>query len=228
MFLGHHAAGLAAKRLAPRVSLGTLFAASMAIDLIWPVMLLLGIESVRIDPGNTAFTPLDFHDYPITHSLLSVIGWGVLFGAIHWMFRRSTRDAFVVGAAVLSHWVLDFLTHRPDLPLWPGGPRVGLGLWNNVAATIVVESLLFVGGLMLYLRMTRARDRIGSIALWALVIFSAAIYVANVTSPPPPNAEAIAWVGMAAWLFVPWGVWIDRHREARGGARGEAGGEGRE
>lgn len=215
MFLGHHAAGLAAKRLAPQVSLGTLFAAAMALDLVWPLLLLAGIEHVRIDPGNTAFTPLDFYHYPVTHSLAAVVGWAVAAAALYWIVRRSVRGAAIVGAAVMSHWVLDFVTHRPDLPLWPGGPMVGLGLWSSVPATIVVELLLFAAGLALYVRTTRARDRTGSIALWALVIFSAAIYVANITSPPPPNAEAIGYVGLAAWLFVPWGWWIDRHREPR-------------
>ncbi len=215
MFIGHHAAGFAAKRFAPRVSLGTLFAASMALDLLWPILLLLDLEHVRIAPGVTAFTPLDFYDYPITHSLLSVLGWSLLFALLHWFSRRSWRDASVVGAAVLSHWVLDFLSHRPDLPLWPGGPRVGLGLWNSVPATIVVESLLFFGGLALYLRATRARDRIGSIALWTLVVFVAIVYVANITSPPPPSARAIGWAALAAYLFVPWGIWIDRHRQTR-------------
>src|SRR5687768_4256927 len=132
MFIGHHAAGFAAKRFAPRVSLGTLFAATMLLDLLWPLFLLMGIEHVRIDSGNTAFTPLDFYDYPYTHSLLNVIGWSILAGTIHWLRRKSWRDATVVGLAVLSHWVLDFVTHRPDLPLWPGGPMVGLGLWNSV------------------------------------------------------------------------------------------------
>lgn len=215
MFIGHHAAGFAAKRLAPRVSLGTLFAAAMALDLIWPVLLLLDIEHVRIAPGNTAFTPLDFYDYPITHSLLSVIGWSLLFALIHFFAKKSWRDATVVGLAVLSHWVLDFITHRPDLPLWPGGPKVGLGLWNNVAATVIIESLLFIGSVALYLRMTRARDRIGSIALWALIVFVVAIYILNLTSPPPPSAIAIGYAGLAAYLFVPWGVWIDRHRQPR-------------
>jgi membrane-bound metal-dependent hydrolase YbcI (DUF457 family) len=215
MFIGHHAAGFAAKRLAPRVSLGTLFAAAMALDLIWPILLLLDIEHVRVAPGNTKFTPLDFYDYPITHSLLIVLGWSLLASVIHWFVRKSWRDALVVGAAVLSHWVLDFVTHRPDLPLWPGGPMVGLGLWNSVAGTIVVETLLFAGALALYLRTTRARDRIGTLALWALVVFVALIYVANLTSPPPPSAKAIGYAGLAAWLFVPWGVWIDRHRQPR-------------
>ena len=208
MFIGHHAVAFAAKPFAPRVGLGTLFAAAMLADLVWPILLLLGFEHVRIAPGITAFTPLDFYDYPITHSLVAALGWAIAFALV---VRRHT---LVVGAVVLSHWVLDFVTHRPDLPLWPGGPKVGLGLWHSIPATIAVEVPLFVLGLVLYLRATRARDRIGSIALWALVAFLAVVYVGNFTSPPPPDVKAIGWVGLAQWLFVPWGWWIDRHREA--------------
>lgn len=212
MFIGHHAAGFIAKRFAPRVSLGTLFAATMLLDLVWPFLLLAGVEHVRVDPGNTAFTPLDFYDYPITHSLLNVLGWSIAAAVLYWLIRKSWTNAVVIGAGVLSHWVLDFVTHRPDLPLWPGGPKVGLGLWNSVAGTIVIEVALFVVALWLYLRATTAIDRTGSIALWALVIFVALIYIANITSPPPPNARMIGYAGLAAWLFVPWGYWIDRHR----------------
>jgi hypothetical protein len=215
MFIGHHAAGFVAKRLAPRVSLGTLFAASMFIDLLWPILLLLGVEHVRIEPGNTAFTPLDFYDYPISHSLLAVLGWSLLAAVLYRLVKKTWDGAAVVGAAVLSHWVLDFFTHGPDLPLWPGGPKVGLGLWNSVPMTMAVEALFFAVSLALYLRFTVARDRTGSIALWALVVFLGLIYMTNVTSPPPPSAKAIAWVGLALWLFVPWGAWIDCHRQPR-------------
>lgn len=215
MFIGHHAAALAAKPLAPRVSLGVLFAATMGIDLLWPIFLLLGLEHVRIAPGITAFTPLDFYDYPITHSLLAVLGWSIAAAVVYWLFRRSWRDAIIVGAAVLSHWVLDFIAHRPDLPLWPTGPKVGLGLWNSIVGTVVIEVAMFLAGLALYLRATRARDRIGSIALWSLVVFLGIIYVANMTSPPPPNPRAIGFAGLAQWLFVPWAWWIDKHREVR-------------
>jgi len=215
VFIGHHAAGFAAKRLAPRVSLGTLLAAAMFLDLLWPVLLLLDLEHVRIAPGNTAFTPLDFYDYPISHSLLSVVGWSLAAALLYRVVRKSWSGAIVVGAAVLSHWVLDFFTHRPDLPLWPGGPKVGMGLWSSVPMTVIVETLLFIAALALYLRTTAARDRTGTIALWALVVFVAVVYVANITSPPPPSANAIAWAGLAAWLFVPWGAWIDRHRQPR-------------
>lgn len=215
MFIGHHAAGFLGKRFAPRVSLGTLFAAALLLDLVWPLLLLAGIEHVRIDPGNTAFTPLDFSNYPFTHSLLNALGWSVAAAILYWLVRKSSRNAVVVGAAVLSHWLLDFITHRPDLPLWPGGPKVGLGLWNSVAGTVVVEVALFAFALWVYLRATIAIDRTGSIALWALIIFLAIIYIANITSPPPPNAGMIGYVGLATWLFVPWGYWIDRHRRPR-------------
>ncbi|HEV7241166.1 MAG TPA: metal-dependent hydrolase [Thermoanaerobaculia bacterium] len=215
MFIGHHATAFALKPIAPRVSLGILFGATILLDLIWPILLLLGIEHVRVAPGITAFTPLDFYDYPVTHSLLAVVGWSFLAAILYWLFRKSMRDAAIVGAAVLSHWVVDFIAHRPDLPLWPGAPKVGLGLWNSIPGTIVVEVALFIVGLALYLRTTRARNRIGSIALWSLVVFLGVVYVINMTSPPPPSARAIGWAGLAQWLFVPWGFWIDRHREAR-------------
>ena len=215
MFIGHHAVAFAAKPIAPRVSLGTLFAATIFLDLLWPIFLLLGIEHVRVAPGNTAFTPLDFYDYPWTHSLLAVLGWSIAAAIVYRLVRKSTRDAVIVGAAVLSHWVVDFIAHRPDLPLWPGGPKVGLGLWNSVSATIAVEVAIFIAGLALYLRATRARDRIGTVALASLVVFLGIIYVLNLTSPPPPDAKSIAIAGLAQWLFVPWGIWIDRHREVR-------------
>lgn len=222
MFLGHHATALAMKPLAPRVSLGTLFGATLLLDLIWPVLILLGIEHVRIAPGITAFTPLDFYDYPITHSLVAVLGWSLVAAVLYWLACRSrnertlTRDATIVGLAVLSHWVVDLVAHRPDLPLWPGGPLAGFGLWSSVPATIVVEVAMFLAGLWLYLRLTTAKDRAGSVALWSLVLFLGVVYAANVFSPPPPSTKAIGWAGLAQWLFVPWGYWIDRHRRVRG------------
>ncbi|HVG25768.1 MAG TPA: hypothetical protein VND45_16545 [Thermoanaerobaculia bacterium] len=208
MFIGHHAAALVARPLAPRVSLGTLFGAAILLDLLWPILLLLGIEHVRLAPGITAFMPFDFYDYPITHSLVTALGWSLAFALL------LRRHMLVVAATVFSHWVLDFVTHRPDLPLWPGGPKVGLGLWYSVPGTIAVEVPLFIAALLFYLRRTRARDRTGSIALWALVVLLGVAYIATITAPPPPDVDAIGWAVLAQWLFVPWGFWIDRHREA--------------
>jgi hypothetical protein len=121
----------------------------------------------------------------------------------------------IVGVVVLSHWFLDLLAHRPDLPLVPGGALFGLGLWNSVPATLLVEGLLFAGGLAVYLRATRAKDRAGAIGFWALVVVLVVSYLGAAFGPLPPNAEAIAWTGLAGGLLTgAWGYWLDRHRES--------------
>jgi membrane-bound metal-dependent hydrolase YbcI (DUF457 family) len=215
LFIGHFAVGFAAKRAAPSVSLGTLFVACELVDLIWPVLVLAGIERVGIAPGNTAFTPLDFISYPWTHSLVMSASWAVLFGLLYFSIRKDARGAVIVGVVVLSHWFLDLLAHRPDLPLVPGGALFGLGLWNSVPATLLVEGLLFAGGLAVYLRATRAKDRAGAIGFWALVVVLVVSYLGAAFGPLPPNAEAIAWTGLAGGLLTgAWGYWLDRHRES--------------
>lgn len=214
MFIGHFAVGFGAKAAAPRASLGTTFLAAQWLDLLWPTLLLVGLERVRIAPGITRVTPLDFVFYPFTHSLLSVTGWAALFGALYLLIRHSRRGALVLGLAVVSHWLLDLVTHRPDLPLYPGGEaRVGLGLWGSLAGTLLVEGGLFALGLALYLRTTRATDRAGSWGLWSLVAFLLLVHLANLFGPPPPSVSAIAWTGQAQWLLVLWAWWVDRHRE---------------
>jgi membrane-bound metal-dependent hydrolase YbcI (DUF457 family) len=171
VFIGHFGVALGAKRIAPQVSLGILILAAQFLDLLWPVFLLLGWEHVRIAPGIMKVTPLDFTDYPLSHSLLMVVGWSMLVGAVYFATRRNIRSATVVGLVVVSHWVLDFLTHRPDLPLWPTGPRVGLGLWNSWAASISIELIFFAGGLLVYRSITRPRNRVGRYGFWALAAF---------------------------------------------------------
>ncbi len=214
MFLGHIGVAMAAKRAAPRTSLGTLVAASIWIDLVWPALLLAGVERVRIDPGNTAVTPLDFERYPFTHGAVAVALWAVAFGAVYLARTGYRRGAVVAGALVASHWVLDAIVHRPDLPLAWGDPKVGLGLWNSVPATFAVELGLLTAGLALYVRAAPARDATGRWALAGLVAFLLAVYLANVFGPLPPSERAIAVGGLAQWLFVPWAAWIDRHRRA--------------
>jgi hypothetical protein len=213
LFVGHFGAGLAAKALAPRVSLGSLFLAAQFIDLAWPTLLLLGVERVRIAPGITAVTPLDFEHYPFTHSLLAVLLWGAGLAVVYRLISKDCRSALVLGALVVSHWLLDLVVHRPDLPLYPGSAKVGLGLWDSVAGTLVVELAVFGLGATLYLRATRSRDRTGAWALWSLLGFLLLVHLGNLLGPPPPSVAAIAWVGQAQWLLVLWGYWIDRHRE---------------
>jgi len=215
MFLGHFAVGFALKRAAPRTSLGVLIAAPQLLDLLWPVFLLLGWERVRIDPGNTVMTPLAFDSYPISHSLAMAIVWGVLLGAIYYSRSRMRAAAIWIGLAVVSHWVLDWVVHRPDLPFAPGVPiKVGLGLWNHAAATILVESAMFAAGVWVYARTTRARDRMGRVSFWIYVAALAAIYAANLAAPPPPDPHSLAVFALGLWLLPLWAAWVDRHRVA--------------
>jgi hypothetical protein len=215
VFIGHAAVALAAKPLLPRVNLAWPLAAAFWVDLVWPVLLLFGVERVRIDPGNTAFTPLDFVHYPWTHSLAAAIAWSVLFGLA--FIKSGKREAVILGLLVFSHWVLDAISHRPDLPLWPGsGTMVGLGLWNSVPATLIVECTMFAAGVWIYTRRAPSRDRIGTWAFWGLIGFLSIAYLGNVFGPPPPNVQAIAIAGVAGGaLFTAWAWWIDQHRGAR-------------
>ncbi len=215
MFIGHNAVAFAAKRVAPRTSLGVLMAAAMFVDLLWPILLLLGIEHVRIQRGATRFSPLDFYDYPWTHSLVMGIAWGILFAIVYWAVTRYGRGALVVGLCVVSHWLLDVIVHRPDLPLFPGGgPKVGLGLWNSPIATIGIESAIFAISILIYRDTVKPRDRIGSVAFWAFVLFLAAVYIASASGAPLPSVRALAYVGLAGWILPFWAGWFDRHREA--------------
>jgi membrane-bound metal-dependent hydrolase YbcI (DUF457 family) len=215
VFIGHYALALAAKRAAPRTSLGTLFLAVQLADMLWPVLLLTGWERVRIVPNPDPFLNFVFDAYPISHSLLALIAWGVVFALLYRMRTGYARGALVVGLGVVSHWVLDVVVHRPDMPLYPGGPRLGLGLWTSVTGTVVIEGLMLLAGLWLYLRTTRARDGIGRYGFFALLVVVTLSYVASIFGPPPPSTFALSIGGIVfGWLFVAWAAWADRHREA--------------
>ncbi len=216
MYLAHYAVALGAKKASPGTSLGTLIAASQLIDLVWPLLVLTGAERVAIDPGNTLVTPLHFVHYPFSHSLLSVLVWACLFAGLYWLPTRNRVGTLTVWLAVLSHWVLDFLSHAPDLPLYPGSDKlVGLGLWNSPGWTLLLELGLFALGLFLYRRTARPLNRTGRYALWALVVFLLGTYFLNVLGPPPPGERAVALAALLLWLLVPWGYWIDRNRASR-------------
>ena len=216
MLLGHYGLSFAAKRAAPRTSLGTLAFASQFLDELWPILVLLGIERVRIVPGLMAANPLDFEYYPFSHSLLMAALWGALIGGTYFAVRRYGRGALVVGALVLSHWFLDAPMHRPDLPLWPGSDvLVGGGLWRSVPLTMIIELVVLGAGLAVYLRGTRALDRIGSWGLWGMVTLLMLIALGSLFGPAPTSATAVAGSALGLWLFVPWSWWVDRHREVR-------------
>jgi membrane-bound metal-dependent hydrolase YbcI (DUF457 family) len=217
MFIGHFGLAFAAKRLAPRVSIGTTIFAAEFLDSVWPLLVLAGVERVEIVPGITRMTPLDFVYYPWSHSLAMSIVWGALFALSYWLVRRRRGDALLLGAIVVSHWLLDWVVHRPDLPLYPGEiERHGLGLWNSVGATLGVELALFAAGIFLYLRSTRALDRIGTYAFWGLVATLVVSYAGATFGPPPPSVHALALTSLIGYLMVAWGWWIDRHRAPTG------------
>jgi LexA-binding, inner membrane-associated putative hydrolase len=213
MILGHFGVALAAKRVSKRTSLGTLIFAAQWADLLWPIMLLTGAAQVRVVPGHMAANPLEFVRFPYSHSLVMLVVWGAVLGAIYYAVRRDARGAWVLGALVVSHWFIDLIVHGPDLPLWPGSPmRLGLGLWNSVPGTLIAEFGLLIAGTWVYLRTTTARDRIGSWGLWTMLVALSAVLLSGFTGPPPVP-RVIAYAALMLWLFVPWGYWVDRHRE---------------
>lgn len=212
MFIGHDGIGFASKRLAPRASLGVLIAAPLLLDLLWPIFLLLGIEHVRIQRGAMRMSPFVFTDYPWSHSLLMSVVWGIVFGGGYVAFTRYVRGGIVIFASVVSHWVCDWIVHGPDLPLYPGGPKFGLGLWNHPIAVIAIESAMFAIGLLIYRDMTHPRDRIGSVMMWALVILLGAAFVFSASGAPPPDVRSVAYGTLALWIVPFWAAWFDRHR----------------
>jgi hypothetical protein len=212
MFLGHFGLGFAGKRAAPALSLGALFLAVQWADLLFFPLALAGIEHFRIAPGATAVTPFDFYDYPISHGLVGLAIWGLVLGSGYFFLRKQRLAAIVFGLGVVSHWFLDAFVHRPDMPILSGPPYLGLGLWNSFPLTIAAEAVVFGLGLAIYLRTTRPLDRTGRWALWSLVAFLVVLWAASVAGPPPPSERVVEWSGIAMWLFVPWGYWIDRHR----------------
>jgi len=223
MFVGHTAVALVAKSREPRVSLALFMAAAFGLDLLWPIFLLTGLERVRIDPGNTQFTPLAFESYPWSHSLLMTIIWGslALMGVRFW--KGNWRTQLLVLVLIVSHWVLDFVSHRPDLPLWPGdSPMFGLGLWNSVPATLVLEGAMLVAGLLLYLHRTKAIDQTGSLGFWLLIGLSTTTWAGQPWSAPPPSPRFLAWFSLGGWLLPVWAGWADRHRMERSSASSES------
>ena len=213
MFLGHYGLAFAAKRAAPRTSLGALTFAAQFLDELWPILLLLGVEQVRIIADRPNI-PLDFVYYPYSHSLLMAIVYALVIGTLYFALRKYRRGAWVIAALVVSHWLLDVPVHLGDLPLWSGAasPKVGWGWWNIPALTMVVEFTIYFAGVAMYARSTRAKDRIGSWGFLVYVIVLAVLFKLS-NGPPPTSVSALAWTALGIWLFVPWAWWVDRHRE---------------
>ena len=187
-----------------------MFIAVQFLDLIWPLFVLIGLESFEIQEGITKLTPLDFTNYPYSHSLLMSIVWGILFGLGYYLVKKNTRNAILLGALVFSHWVLDLLTHRPDLPLSPfGDTKVGFGLWNYPVVEIILEFGLFISGTYWYYTSVKPKRKI---AFWSLISLLGIIHILNILGPPPPSIEAVAWSANLMWIFIIWAWWIERDK----------------
>ena len=215
MFIGHYGVGLAAKKPAKSVSLGTLFLSAQWLDLLWPVLIVFNIEQVEINPHPINITPLDFVYYPFSHSLLFVLIWSTLFGGIYFIFKKNLRNALIVGLLVLSHWMLDLFVHVPDLPILPAGPYIGLGLWKYPAIETIIEIGIFITGAVIYAKCTSPKDKIGVYGFWSLIALLTLIHLANIFGPPPPDVKSLGYVSLFLWLFVPWAYWADKHRAVK-------------
>lgn len=214
MFIGHFAVGFAGKKIAPRASLPALLLAACFADVLWPVLVAVGAEQVVIEPGNTVVTPLRFVSYPWSHSLLMLIIWGGFLGAYFRKRSDGARVGAVIGALVVSHWFLDWITHAPDMPIYPGGAKYGMALWNNPTATMVVEIVMFVAGVALYASATRAKDKIGRFGFWALAAFLLGFFILDSFDPTVPPSVRFIWISalIATAILLLWAGWVDRHR----------------
>ena len=221
MFLGHYGVAFALKRAEPKLSLGTLFVAVQLADLLWGIFLLVGWERVRIDPGFTAVTPLQFLEYPISHSLVGMTMWALIGAAVYysWPTRDTSRHwqaAALVGAAILSHFLLDLVVHAPDLPVWGQDSRkLGLGLWNHPTATLLLELVTLAAGVAVYVGFRSRRHPVRAGRLGSLVLVLVAIYLLSLFGPPPPSVTAIAVadiIGLVA--LAAFAAWADRSTTA--------------
>lgn len=216
MFLGHFAIGLAARPLAPRAPLPVLLAAPQVLDIVWPVLVATGVEHARLEPGHLPAAPLVLEHMPYSHSLVAAAGWALLFALGYLVVTRDRRGAVVAALLVLSHWLLDWIAHEPDMPLVPGGARHGLGLWRSVPGTLTVELAMFALGAWLYTRDTAARGPVGRYGWPVLAAALTATFLSATLGAAPPTMNALL-VGAAGIIVVVIGaaVAIDRQRPAR-------------
>ncbi|MEO6550151.1 MAG: metal-dependent hydrolase [Ferruginibacter sp.] len=215
MFIGHFGLSFAAKKVAPKVSLAVLFIATQFVDILWPFLLVFGIEKVAVKPGYTKMNAFEFLHYPYTHSLFMGLVWGAIVGGIYWLLKRDNRSALVIGFCVLSHWLLDLVVHVADLPLSPFGEyKVGFGLWNHVAATLIVETAIFLGGVIIYASVTKAKNKAGKWGLWTLVILLLLITISNTFGPTPPGSVKILFYSFVIMMaiIVSLSYWVDKNR----------------
>jgi membrane-bound metal-dependent hydrolase YbcI (DUF457 family) len=204
MFVGHYGPAFAAKAAKRSIPLWVLFLAVQLVDVAWAILVLLGVERLRVAPGITAANPLDFYYFPYTHSLAGAAVWAVAAGAVYYVARRrdGRAGALIVGAAVFSHWVLDWLVHGPDLPVYDDTLKVGLGLWNHPIPALLLELGILFGGLLLYLRSTEPVSRAGRYGMAVFVAVLALLQAVSLLGPPPPSDKVPAVMGLVLYVAL--------------------------
>jgi len=219
MFVGHFAVGLAAKRVEPALSLGTLVLASMMADLLWGIFMIAGIEHVQFKSGMGAANYLAASDFVMSHSLLMDGLWAGLLAAAYFLRRRYPRGAWVLFGVVLSHWLLDWISHRPDMPLAPGTHRYfGLGLWACIPAALIVEGGFWLVAVIVYARATHPKKRAGVYVYWSVVAVLTLAWYNNLAGPPPRDARMAPIVSFTFFsLAVAWAYWMNQLRSADAG-----------
>lgn len=217
MFVGHIGVALGAKGVAPKVPLPVLILAAQFLDVLWPIFLMAGIEHASIEPGFTAVSPLNLYDFPYSHSLAAALAWAAGFGFAYFYVREDSWGARVLAALVVSHWLLDAIVHRSDLPIYPGGAeRFGYALWDSKGQTVLVEGAIFLAGILVYYGVTQPRDRTGSYNFWSLMLLLGLVWLDSIFGPPPPDMTTVAVAGLAgAAIILVWAGWIERHRITR-------------
>lgn len=214
MFVGHFAVGFIAKRSAPRLSLGTCVLAATLADILWPIFMIAGLEQVQFKPGMGAANYFVASNIALSHSLLMDCLWGALFVTTYILFQRNVRSALILFAAVVSHWFLDVIAHRPDMPLAPGAHRhFGLGLWASIPATIIVEGGLWLLGIISYVRITRAKNWTGVYGFWITIVLFTLLWYQNIAGAPPANPRSAPISSLILFcLVVTWAYWMNSVR----------------
>lgn len=214
MFVGHYGASLAIKSVQRPIKLWVLFIAVQLLDVGWSVLVFFGVEKLRIVPGITASNPLDLYYMPYTHSLVGALAWASAGTILCRILLRNWSAGIWIGVAIFSHWVFDFLVHRPDLPLYDDAEKVGLGIWNYPIIALSLEALLLFGGMFMYLRRTRPLSGVGRFGPPIFGILMLAIQVYIFFGPPPTSPVAAALTALIAYIvFAAIAHWIDRNRD---------------
>jgi hypothetical protein len=201
MFVGHYSVAFAIKSDENRIPLWVLFVAVQFLDYIWATLVLLGIEKLRVIKGFTAGSMIDSYYHPYSHSLVAVLIWSALGGLVYkksWQARASNFAALLVGVAVFSHWILDFIAHPRDLAIYDNRWKVGLGLWNYRGLEFGLEIALLAGGIILYL----ARNAMSKARKMAVIGFGIALVVVQVGDtfvPRTPLSDKATAMGV--WIF---------------------------